>query len=175
MSWKFLIPAFVLFSCGGDTSETTSTIAENEVVETTAEVITPVDFNNEISFMQDGILSQIDALFQSDSLSIDLNFENTIFEIDLNIESLNAMKVPAGGDSLKTAMLDFMNFYKSELNGEFQSIIPLLKKPEWSKAEEKQVQDYDVKFADQEKIKFDKVISEQEKFAKANRIELQEL
>lgn len=175
MSWKFLIAAFVFVSCSSEAVETTANTNENAVAETTAEVLSPVDFNNEISFMQDGILSQIDALFQSDSTNIDVNFENTIFEIDLNFESLNAMKIPAGGDSLKTAMLDFMTFYKAELNGEFQTIIPLLKKPEWSKAEEKQVQDYDVKFADQEKIRFDKVIFEQEKFAKANRIELQEL
>lgn len=175
MSWKFLIPVFALVSCVGDTAETTIETNENSQVETLADDLNPVDFNNEVSFMQDGILSQIDVLFQSDSSTIDVNFENTIFEIDLNIESLNAMKIPAGGDSLKTAMLDFMHYYKSELNGKFQTIIPLLKKTEWSKAEEKQVQDYDVKFANQEKIKFDNVISEQEKFAKANRIELQEL
>ncbi|MBK6950728.1 MAG: hypothetical protein IPO32_13575 [Crocinitomicaceae bacterium] len=175
MSWKFLMPVFVLVSCAGDATETTIDTNENEVAVTSAEVLTPVDFNNEVSFMQDGILSQIDALFQSDSSNIDVNFENTIFEIDLNIESLNAMKIPAGGDSLKVAMLEFMNFYKIELNGEFQTIIPLLKKPEWTKAEEKQVQDYDLKFANEEKVMFDKVISEQEKFAKANRIELQEL
>jgi hypothetical protein len=173
MSWKFLIPVFVLVSCGGDSAETITNT--NEDIERSAEAISPVDFNNEISFMQDGMLAQIDALFQSDSSTIDMNFENTIFEIDLNIESLNAMKIPIGGDSLSTAMLDFMNYYKSELNGEFQAIIPLLKKPEWSKAEEKQVQDYDVKFAEEEKVWFDKVISEQAKFAKANRIELQEL
>lgn len=175
MSWKFLIPVFFLVSCGGDVIETTTVTNENEVAETSAEVLTPVDFNNEVSFMQDGVLSQIDALFQSDSSTIDVNFENTIFEIDLNIESLKAMKIPAGGDSLKVAMLEFMNYYKIELNGEFQTIIPLLKKPEWTKAEEKQVQDYDLKFANEEKVMFDKVISEQEKFAKANRIELQEL
>ncbi len=175
MSWKFLIPVFVLVSCGGDNSETTNPAATNDGEVTSTEALNPVDFNNEISFMQDGVLSQIDALFQSDSSTIDVNFENTVFEIDLNIESLNAMKIPAGGDSLKTAMLDFMNYYKQELNGEFQTIIPLLKKPEWSTAEEKQVQEYDLKFAEQEKIKFEKVIAEQEKFAKANRIELQEL
>lgn len=175
MNWKFLIPAFVLVSCAGDATETTTVTNENELAETSADVMTPVDFNNEISFMQDGILSQIDALFQSDSSTIDVNFENTIFEIDLNVESLNAMKIPVGGDSLKVAMLEFMNYYKVELNGEFQTIIPLLKKPEWTKAEEQQVQDYDLKFANEEKVMFDKVISEQEKFAKANRIELQEL
>lgn len=169
------MPVFVLVSCAGDATETTIDTNENEVAVTSAEVLTPVDFNNEVSFMQDGILSQIDALFQSDSSNIDVNFENTIFEIDLNVESLNAMKIPAGGDSLKVAMLEFMNYYKIELNGEFQTIIPLLKKPEWTKAEEKQVQDYDLKFANEEKVMFDKVISEQEKFAKANRIELQEL
>ncbi len=175
MSWKFLIPAFILFSCGGDVTESSTISPENEDLETTTEALSPVDFNNEISFMQDGILAQIDALFQSDSSTIDVNFENSIFEIDLNIESLNAMKIPAGGDSLKVAMLAFMNYYKTELNGGFQVIIPLLKKPEWSKAEEKQVQDYDLKFANEEKVMFDKVISEQEKFAKSNRIELQEL
>jgi hypothetical protein len=167
--------AFVFVSCTGDSIETTTTTNQDEASETVVEVLSPVDFNNEVSFMQDGILSQIDALFQSDSSTIDVNFENTIFEIDLNIESLSAMKIPIGGDSLKTAMINFMSFYKAELNGEFQTIIPLLKKPEWSKAEEKQVNDYDLKFAEEEKVMFEKVISEQEKFAKANRIELQEL
>lgn len=174
MSWKYLIPVLFLFSCGGKTTDDTNS-GETESGHEEPEMLTPVDFNNEISFMQEGILAQIDVLFKSDSTNIDVNFENTKFEIELNIESLNAMKIPEGGEGLKNAMLDFLKFYQTELDGGFQRIIELLKKPEWTDAEQAEVESYDIQFAEGESVAFEKVIAEQEIFAKANRIQLQEL
>ncbi|MBI3135234.1 MAG: hypothetical protein HYZ14_11220 [Bacteroidetes bacterium] len=173
----YCISFIFLFACGGEPAGTTDhsldgkdTIKEFEMSEPR---LTAVEFNNEMTFMQDAILSQVDELFKSDSSNIDLNLENTLFEIDLNLESLNNMKVPENGEAFLNAMKNLMNFYHSELTGPFQQIVPLLKKADWSKADEKQVSVYDVSFVESEKAWFDSVFAEQEKFAKANNIKLE--
>lgn len=169
---------FTLFlvSCGGDSAEQggqvidgTDTITEFDMNEPR---LTAVEFNNEMTFMQDAVLSQIDELFNSDSSNIDLNLENTLFELELNIESLKNIKAPEKSESFVTAMKKLMEFYRSELTGPFQTIVPLVKKTEWSKADEKAVNEYDLNFVAQEKAWFDTVFAAQESFAKANNIKL---
>jgi len=175
VSW---ILGVFLCACGAGPSDQgnqnldgTDTIKEFDMSE---QRLSAVDFNNEMTFMQEGILSQVDVLFKSDSLTVDINLENTLFELELNLKSLENMKSPEGGDDFITAMENLMLFYRSEFSGPFQEIIPLLKKAEWTKADEKKVSDYDVNFVAQEKSWFDTVIVAQEQFAKSNNIKLQE-
>ena len=138
----------LLISCGSPehveepTSDTTTVPKNNPSNEA-------VDFNNEITFMQEGILNQVETLFRSDSVSVDLNLENTLFEIDLNLSSLSQMKIAAGGDSLVLAMIGLHEFYKNEFTGEFQKVAELLKKAEWTKKEEDFINTYDENFAKQ--------------------------
>lgn len=162
-----------LISCGSpehveeSTSDTTSVSQNNQSNEA-------VDFNNEITFMQEGILNQVETLFRSDSGSIDLNLENTLFEIDLNLSGLSQMKIATGGDSLVSAMIGLHEFYKNEFTGEFQKVAELLKKAEWTKKEEDFISTYDENFAKQEAALVQKIIEHQNEFANLHRIELVE-
>lgn len=178
MKNSFYIACFFLLSCGGNSTGNdnqviggTDTIKEFEMSEPR---LTAVDFNNEMTFMQDAILKQVDELFNSDSTNIDLNLENTLFELDLNIESLENMKAPENSETFVTAMKNLMVFYRSEFNGPFQDVVTLIKKANWTKADEKKVNDYDKNFVTAEKAWFDTVFAEQEKFATANNIKLEE-
>lgn len=167
---------FVAISCGGDpgsgTENNTDTSSAQNTIEPHEITLSPVEFNNELTFMQQGILTQVDELFSSDSGNIDLNLENTLFEIQLNLESLRSMKVPAGGNDFNQAMVGLLEFYNTEFTGPFNEVVELLKKKDWTDTDEKFVNDYDTQFALTEKEWFEAVIIEQDKFAKANNIRL---
>jgi hypothetical protein len=134
--------------------------------------ITAVELNNELTFMQSGIIDLIYTLFASDTGEVDLNLENTMFEIDLNINRLNELKSEKGAEEFANAMIELMEFYKSELSSEFLDIVPILKKAEYSEADEKKLDAYDLRFVSEEKAAFDIVVLAQEAFAKNNNISL---
>lgn len=133
-----------------------------------------VDFNNELSLMQQSIMDQVTTLFRSDSASVDINLENTLFEIGLNIEDLKQMQAPENGQAFLEATLNLMHFYEAELSSGFKELVPLIKAETLTRQQEKQLEEYDVYFAEQEMLWFDTVFVEQEKFARANNIKLAE-
>jgi hypothetical protein len=179
---KLICIAFflTLISCGQgkpevDTGEDTEidgtdTITEFDMSE---ERLSAVDFNNELTLMQESLLDQMELLFLSDSASVDLNLENTLFEIDLSMQSLNAMKAPDNSEGFLAAMKNLLAFYKAEVSTGFTEIVPLLKMETLTKKQQQQLSDYDLVFAEQEKAWFDTVFVEQEKFAQANNIKLE--
>lgn len=149
--------------------EATDSLVEFELNETR---ITAVELNNELTFMQNGIIDLVYTLFGSDTGEVDLNLENTMFEIDLNINRLNELESEKGAEEFANAMTDLMEFYKSELSSEFLDIVPILRKAEYSEADKKKLDAYDLRFVSEEKAAFEKVISAQEAFAKNNNISL---
>jgi len=171
----FLSPIF-LFACGSTEISGTHDVSGNDsITELSMNEIklSAVDFNNEMTFMQSGMLDQIDALFASDSTNIDLNLENTLFEVELNLTSLENMKSPDGGEVFLECMKALMNFYKTEFTGPFNEIVALLKKPDWTKEDEKKVNEFDERFAADELLLNEKVSQAQSDFAKANNIQLE--
>jgi len=174
----FYTSCFFLIACGEQTNDSSNHLMDGtdsiKELEMSEPRLNAVDFNNEMTFMQDAILKQVDELFGSDSSNVDVNLENTLFELELNLESLANMKAPEKAEAFVTAMQNLMIFYRDELTGPFQEIIPLLKKADWSKADEKKVNDYDIRFVAAEKQWFDTVFAEQEKFAAAHNIKLEQ-
>ena len=169
---------FFLMACGG-----VVTPAENENIgfegqdtivdfEMNSERLSAVEFNDELSFMQEVTINQIFDLFNSDSANIDLNYENTLFELDMHLQSLNEKKVPKQGEAYLTAMINLMNFYIEDLKNNFPAMIELIKKPVRKKIDTKKLEDYDMNFALKEKELFDSVVAAQDAFAKANNIKL---
>jgi hypothetical protein len=170
----------ILLSCGQhkpgvDTGEDTEIDGSDTITEfdMSEERLSAVDFNNELTLMQESLLDQMETLFLSDSASVDLNLENTLFEIDLSKQSLEAMKAPDNSEGFLTAMKNLLNFYEAELTTGFSEIVPLLKMQTLTKKQQQQLSDYDLTFAEQEKAWFDTVFLEQEKFAVANNIKLE--
>ncbi|UKN02460.1 hypothetical protein K6119_02855 [Paracrocinitomix mangrovi] len=177
---KKYIPILTLLivSCGGN--ETAETTEENIDTNSNSEIIidqervSAVEFNNELTFMQHDMLSLVSELFQSDSANIEANYSNILFEIDIKLDKLSKMSFDGTETPFVNAMTDLVEFYKEEMNGEFQEIMPLLKKADLSSAELDQLDAYDLAFAKREKAMFEKVIEEQDKFAKQHNIRLEE-
>ena len=180
MKLIYAIPFFLLISCGGSTPDdsgtqnfnATDSIKEFEMNEGR---LSAVDFNNELTLMQERTLDLVYTLFQSDSSNIDLNLENALFEININFNRLYEMKAPNQGDRYLETMMTLMDWYESELNNRFTTIvIPLIKKSELTKKDHEALESYDTEFAMFEKIWCDEVFVAQENFAKANNIKLEE-
>jgi len=176
----YVIPFFLLISCGGSTSNDSGT-QNFEAIDTIKEFemndgrLTAVDFNNELTLMQERMLDLMTELFQSDSSNIDLNLENTLFELEVNQQNI-AFMFQSSIESIEFArcQTNLIQFYTNELNGNFKEIIPLLKEPNLTKKQKDELNNYDIYFVEQEKIWFDSVFIAQEKFAKANNIKLKE-
>lgn len=176
---KRLIGLATLFviSCSGPADEGLKDISGNDSI---GEMpmndvrLTAVEFNNEMTFMQNGMLKQMDDLFASDSTTIEINHENTLFEVQLNIQNLESIKAPEKSDAFLTAMIDLMKFYESELQGQFKQVITLVNKAVWSKDDEAWIKNYDENFVINEKAYFDSVFAAQEEFAKLNNIKLEQ-
>ncbi|MBK9192166.1 MAG: hypothetical protein IPM77_12005 [Crocinitomicaceae bacterium] len=170
------LSSLFLFACGSTEITGTQEVSGNDSItefDMNENKLSAVDFNNEMIFMQNGILDQIDALFASDSTNIDLNLENTLFEVELNLTSLENMKAPDGGEQFLENMKALMNFYKTEFTGPFNEIVVLLKKAEWTKEDDRKVKEFDERFAADEFTLNEEVSLSQTEFAKANNIQLE--
>lgn len=172
------LTAIFLYSCaaetGVDKDEAISFDGQDTIVdfEMNDKRLLAVEFNDELSFMQEASLNQIFELFNSDSANIDLNYENTLFELDIHLQSLQAKTVPNQGEAYLQAMINLMNFYIDDLKNNFPPMIALIKKPNRKKIDTKKLEDYDINFAIKEKELFDAIVVAQDAFAKANNIKL---
>lgn len=180
MKLIYVLPFLFLFACSGSNStdsgtqtfEASDTIKEFDMNENR---LSAVEFNNELTLMQERMLGLITELFQSDSSNVDLNLENTLFELEVNRENIDWMFQPDDESTeFARCQSNLIQFYIDELNGKFKEIIPLLKQSKRSKKQNDELTNYDIYFAEQKKIWFDSVFIAQEKFAKANNIKLQE-
>lgn len=131
-----------------------------------------VDFNNELSIAVQDAVRVVDNLFVSDSSNIDVNLDNAIFEMEMNLHKLEELEVIGGGEPFKTAVINLLVFYIDEFKGDFNSIVPLIKKKDLNDSESNDLDAYDQSFADNERELSDTINKEQESFAAANNIKL---
>lgn len=169
----------ILFSCNGD-AETSGEVdgvyvRQDSIVEYELDEnrLSAVDFNNELTLMQEDMLNVIETLFLSDSAMIETNHENTLFEAQMNLSELEQMQFDGSEDKFVEEMKNLMNFYIDELENSFIEIIPLIKKTELTDAEIEILDQYDRTFADREKEIFMKIFEAQDEFAEANNISLE--
>jgi len=183
-NWIFIAIAFVLVACGSEKEADPDTISsivnhESTIVEypLNETKLTAVEYSNQLSLIQKSVWDQIETLFTSDSAHADENYSTAVFEIETKLVDLRKMPVTEGGDDMKTALIDLCEFYQRELNTHFKPILPLLKKSleELTRAEQKQMDAFDIEFALQEKDLLLLFMEKQDEFAVANNFQLQEI
>ena len=172
----YISVALLMVNCGGPESnpdnhslESTDSLVEYQINEERTDA---VEFNNDMTFMQEGILDLVDGLFQSDSSNVDLNLENCRFEIKMNISKLTAHQKDTSKLDFVNNMIDLMQFYEKEFSGQFLEIASILKKSELSDNDKDLLTSYDETFAVREKEAFEKVFISQEEYAVNNNISL---
>jgi len=169
------ITAF-LIACSGssdpvnednDTSTDSTGIIEYDLDE---ERISAVEFNDQLSLIQQQVYDQINQLFTSEPGTVQQNLKNTKFEIEIKQNDLDRMEVYEGGEAFKNGVRDLLSFYQTELSGGFAEIVPLLEKNGEARTETEinRLNEYDKQFAMKEAEFFAKIDSAQTAFAKAN-------
>ena len=177
-SYLIIFGFLLLLSCKGEESKGGVDLNPDDTLagyELNNERINAVEFNNQLTLMQEDAVRQITILFQSDSATVDQNYENVLFELEIYQSELKELEFDTSASAYKRSMHDLLSFYQTELRGEFKELIPLLKETNPSDEVLDRLDAYDRKFADQERAVFDSVFAAQEAFAKANNIKLQEL
>lgn len=171
----------LLVSCGGGDSSSDSDSVENGDSSETSIIehelnedrLDAVGYNNELSSILDGTLNSIDELFFSDSSNVALNLDNAIFEINLNLSTVQGMASFGEEEGFRIAMIELLEFYKQELEGIFtDEIKDILLQDVPSEADQNRLEEYDEDFTARELEFFQKVVDEQEIFAKENNIRL---
>ena len=175
----FTSSILLLTSCGGEDeaqfNEDGEYVANDSIIEydIDQERVSAVEFNNELSLMQEDMLNMIEILFLSDSASVMANHENALFEAQINLSELDNMEFDGTELDFVAKMKELMNFYIDELDNGFREIIPLLQKVDLTDAEVKTLDEYDQDFANREKEIFLEVFAAQDEFAAANNISLE--
>lgn len=180
---KYSLISFIFFavlvSCNVSTdSENNMDLSSTDTIveyEENQEKLSAVEFNNELTNIQNGMLNQVDNLFQSDSSDVDINLENAIFEANLNLDKLNSYENQENADGFLSAMVDLLEFYKEELSHNFSAVRDILKKGELFEDDKMFLDNYDRKFASNEEELFKVVFERQEEFAADNNIKLETL
>lgn len=172
-----------LVACGGGDEQggsgegTTSDTTSNGIVEyeLNSDRLSAVDYNNQLSLIQQSVYDQIGVLFLSSPEFVDQNLDNTLFELELKATDLKNIETLAGGEAFKAAVLALIEFYKTELKGEFLEVLPILKleAEERTQAQVFRLNDYDEQFAIQEKPLLENIVAEQEKFAVNNNFKVE--
>ncbi len=139
--------------------------------------LSAVDFNNELSLIQQNVWNQLDLLFMADSASVDDQFETTLFEIETKLTDVNQMYVPTGGERLSGALVNLLTYYRDQLTNKMKSLLPLMKKPldQVTRQDAGQLNEFDLAFAAKEKELVLTFAAEQDAFAAANNFQMQEL
>lgn len=167
----------LLFSCGTGSDDHNMDLTPEDTLSElpiNEERVSAVEFNNELTLMQTDMLDLVEKLFQSDTNEVETNLDNVLFQVEINLADLDEMEFDGSEDQFIKEMKELMTWYKTELQGDFKSIIPLLKKSKLTDAERKQLKAYDISFAEQEEALFIDVFAAQDSFAVANNIELAE-
>lgn len=181
-----LLAGGLLLACG---SESGTTDPENNLpsdstggadiveYELNEERLSAVDFNNDLTFIQQGALDQINLLFQSDSANVRVNFDNALFDIGLKLVDLKQKDIAEGGEDFQGALVNLLSFYETELNEGFEPLLPVLEKSadERTGAEEEMIKEFDLNFAEKEAELFEAILNAQEAFAKANNIRMSDV
>lgn len=162
---------------GGGEQDTTSDTTSNGIVEyeLNPDRLSAVEFNNELSLIQQSVYDQIGVLFLSAPGFVDQNLDNALFELELKATDLKNIETLEGGEAFKAAVLALIEFYKTELKGEFLEVLPILKleTEERSQTQVFRLNDYDEQFAIREKPLLETIVAEQEKFALNNNFKVE--
>jgi len=139
--------------------------------------VSAVDFNNELSFIQQNVWDQLDLIFTVDSSKVVDQFETTLFEIDMKLADLNKMYIPTGGENLLKCLVDLLNYYSEELSQKMKPLLPLLKMPvdQLTEKEAAELNQFDITFAQKEKQLVLEFATEQDAFAASNNFQMEEL
>lgn len=139
--------------------------------------LSAVDFNNELSFIQQNVWDQLDLIFTVDSSKVVDQFETTLFEIDMKLADLDQMYVPNGAENLLKSLVDLLTYYNEELSQKMKPLLPLLKIPvdHLTGEEAAKLNDFDINFAAKEKELVLVFAAEQDRFAAANNFQMKEL
>ncbi|MBD3639123.1 MAG: hypothetical protein HUJ25_17340 [Crocinitomicaceae bacterium] len=180
--FKTLVPFILLalLSCGGNTAvdddPDNGSIPQDSIIEYDIDEdrVSAVEFNNELTLMQEDMLRMMETLFTSDTGEVDINYENAVFEAQINLDELKEKEFDGSEKEYIAKMKKLMNFYLDELNNGFRDILPLLRKADLNEAELKQLEEYDRNFVAKEKELFMEVFAAQDAFAEKNNISLQE-
>jgi len=181
-----LLAGGLLLACG---SESGTTDPENNLLsdstsgadiveyELNEERLSAVDFNNDLTFIQQGALDQINLLFQSDTANVRVNFDNALFDIGLKLVDLKQKEIAAGGADFQGALVKLLSFYETELKEGFEPLLPVLEKSAAQRtgAEEEMIKEFDLNFAEKEAELFEAIVHAQEAFAKANNIRMSDV
>ncbi|MEX1003396.1 MAG: hypothetical protein WDZ35_14860 [Crocinitomicaceae bacterium] len=173
----FFYLIFQLISCGSSGSDggielvSEDTIADYPLNE---DRLTAVEFNNELTLMQEDAIQQITVLFQSDTASVQRNYENTLFELEIYQSNIREMQKEGLGEDYLDEMQKLIAFYETELKTGFVEILPLLKKANLTNEDLDRLEVYDKNFAAKEKAAFESVFQAQEAFADTHNIKLQD-
>jgi len=134
--------------------------------ELTATKYDAVEINNQVSSIQKGVVTMIDQVFKSDTTIIDQKISDAIFDLNISksrLESIGEQHELA--DYFATSVIQLIQFYKSEFEGEFISVVKILKKKEVTPADKTFLFDYDQGFADTEAVLFEDILVRQDSFA----------
>ena len=181
-----IILSFLFLACtSGEDSENESSFnpdsdtLESGIIEYDLNEVklSAVDFNNELSFIQQNVWDQLDLIFTVDSAKVVDQFETTLFEIEMKLADLDKMYIPEGGEDLLKSLVDLLTYYSEELSQNMKPLLPLLKMPvdQLTKEEAAELNEFDVNFAGKEKELVLEFAAEQDRFAAANNFQMQEL
>lgn len=175
MRYLFLIPLFLIFSCQSNTVENDLNDVQNESTEIVMDEdrLDAVEINNELIGMYDGMANLINELFASDSGNVINNHSNALFEAKTNVQKLEEYQLGAEDQTFVESLKALMLWYEEELDSSFVEVIPLIQQTEISATEQKQLEDYDIAFAEKEQRLVQSFAEAQEKFAQRNNIRLE--
>ena len=170
------ISCLMLIACGGKGDQGNIDLTPNDTlgeVQMNQERVSAVDFNNNITLMQEDLLTAIDYLFISDFMDVQANLDNTLFEVEMKQAELHEMSFDGSEAAFVAQMDSLLSFYKSELSGGFREIMPVLLHEELTDEDLDVLDAYDLVFAAKEKKAFERVFEAQDAFAETNNISLE--
>jgi len=141
-----------------------------EVYHMNTDKLAAVDVNNLISGMQKKSLELIDSLFNADSASVENKMSELLFELEVCINRLSEIDNLPEVEPFILAVTNLLSFYKTEVETNFKTFVPLIYKRGRSDDEQALLDDYDSNFVKKEAELFGHIINAQEVFATANNI-----
>ncbi|MFK8045564.1 MAG: hypothetical protein AB8B72_08715 [Crocinitomicaceae bacterium] len=157
---------FALVSCQVSDNKNKSDTSKS-YKELTSAKYDAVAINNQVSSIQKGIVKVVDSVFKSDTTTVNQKISDAIFDFDISISRLESIgKEHEVADYFGNSVIKLIEFYKSEFEGEFISVVKVLKKIEVNETEKNFLNEYDQSFANTEAVLFQDILVRQDSFAK---------
>lgn len=181
-----LLVSFFVFACSSneDPTDSPKLNPESDTLESgiieydlNQEKLSAVDYNNELSLIQQNVWNQLDLLFMADSASVDQHYETTLFEIETKLKDVQQLYIPEGGEKLSGALIALLTYYQHQLSVKMKPLLPILKKPldKITREDAGKLNEFDLAFAAKEKELVLVFAAEQDSFAAVNNFQMEEL